>query len=341
MAAALVLLLWPEAAGAAAVKVSVNGVAVNIPKGSATIADALAGAGLQLHTGVMRAVVSGDVLPVGAIRPRVWRDGRRAHASNQIETGDRLRLVNGVDYVEPTDESMHPLASGGFPDVETTVWQPGAPGQVRRIVGRVSGQTADAVIAPAQPALPVPGSVVLFSFDDGPDARWTPQVLDILKSRGARAVFCVVGVQIDQFPALVKRIHDEGHVLCDHTAHHDTAMPTRPLDYVAAEIRHTYNQIRDITGQPPRFYRAPGGSLSPFIIEEAHRLGMRVLGWSVDSADYRKPGAATIQNRILFNLRAGGVALMHDGGGDRSQTVMQLAGLIDRVRAAGYAIVAP
>lgn len=171
--------------------------------------------------------------------------------------------------------------------------------------------------------------------------RWTPQVLDVLKSRDVKAVFCVVGVQVDQFPALVKRISDEGHVLCDHTAHHDTSLSSRPVEYAAAEIRHTFNQIRDITGVAPRFYRAPGGGVSPFIVEEAHRLGMRVLGWSMESADFRKPGPAVIQRRILDQLRGGGIALMHDGGGDRSQTVMQLAGLIDGLRAAGYSIVVP
>jgi peptidoglycan/xylan/chitin deacetylase (PgdA/CDA1 family) len=81
--------------------------------------------------------------------------------------------------------------------------------------------------------------------------------------------------------------------------------------------------------------------MSPWIISETHRLGMRVLAWNVDPGDYHKPGAERIQDRIAFNIHNGGVALMHDGGGDRSQTVAQLPGLIDRLRAEGYSFVVP
>jgi peptidoglycan/xylan/chitin deacetylase (PgdA/CDA1 family) len=118
-------------------------------------------------------------------------------------------------------------------------------------------------------------------------------------------------------------------------------LPLRSHVFATTELETPYNKIRELTGEPPRFYRGPGGSMSPFIVSEAHRLGMRVLAWNVDPGDYRKPGAENIQDRIAVNIRAGGVALMHDGGGDRSQTVMQLPGLIDRLRAQGYSFVLP
>jgi peptidoglycan/xylan/chitin deacetylase (PgdA/CDA1 family) len=180
---------------------------------------------------------------------------------------------------------------------------------------------------------------VLLSFDDGPDPRFTPQVLDILKAKDVKAVFCLVGVQMRRYPELVQRIHAEGHTLCDHSEHHDMRMHFKPHAYVTAEIEGPFNLFRELTGVTPRFYRGPGGTMSPFILSEAHRLGMRVLEWDTDPGDYRKPGAETIQNRIALAIRGGGVALMHDGGGDRSQTVAQLPGLIDRLRAEGYSIV--
>ncbi|MEY2398923.1 MAG: peptidoglycan-N-acetylglucosamine deacetylase, partial [Actinomycetota bacterium] len=182
---------------------------------------------------------------------------------------------------------------------------------------------------------------VLLSFDDGPDPRWTPQVLAILRAENVKAVFCVVGAPMARHPELVKQEHDEGHVRCDHTVHHDMHMSTKPDAYTAGEIDAPFDTIKSITGEPPRFYRGPGGDLSPFIIGEAHRLGLRVLGWSVDTVDYRRPGAAAIQNRAVDKVRGGGVILMHDGGGDRSETVAQLTGLIDRLRAAGYSFVVP
>ncbi|MBA2609973.1 MAG: polysaccharide deacetylase family protein [Actinobacteria bacterium] len=152
---------------------------------------------------------------------------------------------------------------------------------------------------------------------------------------------CVVGGPIARHPELVQRIHDEGHALCDHSAGHDVHMSDKPTSYAAAQINAPFEAIRTITGAPPRFYRGPGGNLSPFIVGEAHRLGMRILGWSVDTADYRKPGPDAIQNRAVENIHGGGIVLMHDGGGDRSQTVAQLPGLIDRLRAAGYSLVLP
>ena len=141
-----------------------------------------------------------------------------------------------------------------------------------------------------------------------------------------------------KYPDLVRRIHAEGHTLCDHTEHHDMRMHLKGPTYGTNEIEGPYNLFLEFTGAPPRFYRGPGGVLSPWIISEAHRLGMRVLSWDTDPGDYRKPGAELIQNRIALSIQRGGVALMHDGGGDRSQTVAQLPGLIDRLRAEGYSI---
>ena len=126
---------------------------------------------------------------------------------------------------------------------------------------------------------------MLLSFDDGPDGRWTPQVLDILQAKDVKAVFCVVGVQIERYPELVQRIHAEGHTLCDHTR-----APRHAAAVAAAALRNRRDRerrataIRELTGAPPRFYRGPGGSMSPFIVSEAHRLGMRVLAWNVDPA---------------------------------------------------------
>lgn len=182
---------------------------------------------------------------------------------------------------------------------------------------------------------------VVLSFDDGPHPFFTPRVLDVLQSRGIKAVFCLVGTEIAKYPNLVARIAAEGHALCNHSENHDTHMSRKDPAYVAAMIQHPSDLIRDITGKAPTLYRGPGGDLSVFIIERAHQLGMRILGWSVDPADYFKPGAITIQDRIMGRMHPGAVVLMHDAGGERTQTVEQLAGLIDRLRASGYAFVLP
>ena len=332
---------WPAPAQAAEVRLVVNGRPVLVRGDDVRVTDALRAAGVQLRAGWMHAFKDNGPLAAQLDPPKLWRDDRAAAADTRLRSGDQLRAVDGADFVEPVTEFMTAITPSGLPEVEYNVWNVGVAGVARRRVGTVSGQVADDVVTAPQPATMVPGQVALFTFDDGPDPRWTPAVLDILRDKGVKAVFCLVGLQIHRYPELVKRIHDEGHVLCDHTENHDMYMSSKPEDYVRAMIQAPWDEIRDITGVTPRFYRGPGGDLSPFIINEAHRLGMRVLGWSVDSVDYRRPGAGTIQNRIALGLRPAGVALMHDGGGDRSQTVAQLPGLIDRVRAAGYTLVVP
>jgi peptidoglycan/xylan/chitin deacetylase (PgdA/CDA1 family) len=333
-AGAGVVALTPGRAFAFGVHVRVNGRSVVVDDAHPTVADAVAAAGLRPRLGLMRSVATGDPLPEGVRPARMWLDGRAASSRVRLSGRGDLRVVDGVDYVEPTETRTDA--------VETTVWQPGQDGRVRHLVGQYSGEVSDEqIVQAAVPAAAVPGRAVLLTFDDGPDPPWTSEVLDILKAKNVKAVFCLIGIQIHKFPDLVKAIHDAGMTLCDHTEDHDTTMSSKPDDYVVAEIDQPYNDIKSLTGIPPSFYRGPGGDLDPFIIGHAHALGMRVVGWAVDSKDYTKPGAATIQNRIALGLGDGGIALMHDGGGDRSETVAQLPGLIDRLRAEGYSIVDP
>ena len=110
---------------------------------------------------------------------------------------------------------------------------------------------------------------------------------------------------------------------------------------IRAKIDSVTTLMQELTGARPRFYRAPGGNLSDFIVAHARSQGMRVLGWSVDPADYRRPGTELILARLADRLRPAGIALLHDAGGDRSQTVAQLPGLIDRLRADTYAVAVP
>ena len=341
VALACAFFVWPAPASAPETAVVVNGKSVFLPEHRSDILDALRDAHIRPRAGFMHAFVTGQPLAERMDPPKIWRNRTPAAMTARLAEHDRVRVVDGADFVEPVTESVVPIAPAPPPDVEFAVWSLGTPGVATRRVGQMSGQTADNVVTPPQPAAPTPGPVVLFSFDDGPEPQSTPQILDILRDHGVKAVFCLVGIQIHKFPDLVKRIHDEGHALCDHTESHDMYMSTKPTDYAASQIDAPFDEIKTITGAAPTYYRGPGGDLSPFIIGEAHRLGMRVLGWSIDSMDYRRRGAGIIQNRIIGGLNPGAVVLMHDGGGDRSQTVAQLPSLIDRVRAAGYTLVAP
>lgn len=227
-----------------------------------------------------------------------------------------------------------PATSLPAPTAPPPTGAPTAGSPIAPIVG------ADGIIRTVTPTLDGAPTVAL-TFDDGPDPKWTPQVLAALKAAGIHATFCMVGLWVVRYPQLVRAVVADGHVLCDHTINHDERLPHRSAAIIDAQLRVCADDIERVAGTRPRFYRAPGGQLSPAIIDTAHRLGMQVLGWSDDPKDWRHPPAAAITNYVIANLRPGAVVLMHDAGGDRSSTVAQLPALISRIKAMGYRFVTP
>ena len=203
------------------------------------------------------------------------------------------------------------------------------------------------VLAAVAIALPLTGSAsaattpprVLLTFDDGPSPRWTPQVLTVLKRHRVHAVFCMVGQEAQRYPALVRQVVADGHALCNHTTHHDMDLRHRSASQIRADLSTTQRILSAASGGAvPRWFRAPGGGWSTTIREQAAALGMRSLSWTVDTRDWARPGVTSIVSTVLRDTRAGGVVLLHDGGGDRSQTVAALSRFIPELQRRGYAL---
>lgn len=182
------------------------------------------------------------------------------------------------------------------------------------------------------------GKAVALTFDDGPDPRWTPQILALLARHHAKATFCEIGPNAQAHPAVVRQIAAAGHRLCDHSVHHDEHQSSKSADYNRHEILDARQEIAAAAGPGAEvpYYRAPGGDFKPWIREMAAGHGMRPLGWTSDSDDWKRPGAAAIVRHVNANLRPGAIVLMHDGGGDRSQTVQALSRLLDQLDAQHY-----
>lgn len=181
------------------------------------------------------------------------------------------------------------------------------------------------------------GRALLLTFDDGPHAVFTPQILALLAAYDARAVFCVVGRQAQRHPELIRAIVAAGHDLCNHTTHHDEDIALKPGIAVRGDLATTQSILRGITGGlVPRYMRAPGGRWSPTLLAEARVLGLEPLGWSVDPRDWSSPGLRHIVDTVLREAAPGGVAVLHDGGGNRAQTVLALGFLLRRLRQLGY-----
>lgn len=155
---------------------------------------------------------------------------------------------------------------------------------------------------------------VALSFDDGPDAEVTPEVLDILKSDGARATFFTIGRHLESHPEIAARIVAEGHELGNHSYDHSALLNLARAPAMQAEILRGAGAVQRITGKTsPPLYRPPVGLKNPPLAKVAGRLGLKVVAWSLHSRDtlYRNPQA--VAKRVLSRVRPGDIILMHDG----------------------------
>lgn len=154
---------------------------------------------------------------------------------------------------------------------------------------------------------------VYLSFDDGPDPRWTPRILDILEQANARATFFMVGRLALEQPALVRRVLAQGHALGNHTFSHRHPW-TMAASAAHEQVRAGAAAIADITGQAARFFRPPHGRLRRCMTEEAERHGQRLVLWNRSAIDWGPFGSARAITRRLGGTRADEIVLMHDGG---------------------------
>ncbi|WP_441246694.1 polysaccharide deacetylase family protein [Kitasatospora sp. McL0602] len=181
------------------------------------------------------------------------------------------------------------------------------------------------------------GRSVALTFDDGPGPA-TGQVLDLLAQYGAHATFCQIGPQATANPAIVHRILAEGHRLCDHTVHHPQPLHTLPHQQQVYEIDAAKDMIVQAGGAGTKvaWFRAPGGDFTAENRLIAAQDNLRPLGWTVDPRDWARPGVPAIVTAVQQQLKPGGIVLMHDGGGDRSQSVAALKQLLPWLIAQGY-----
>ena len=182
---------------------------------------------------------------------------------------------------------------------------------------------------------------VALTFDDGPDPRWTPKILAILKQHGAVATFCMVSRNVAGQEALVRQLVDAGMRLCDHSHTHDELLPERDPERIADEVVGAGRTLSTAAaGAPVEWFRAPGGNWSTEVAELSAEHGMQPLSWNVDPRDWERPGAdaivAAVQQQIGQQAPDGPIVLLHDGGGSREQTVEALEKLIPWLTEQGY-----
>ncbi|MCL5289751.1 MAG: polysaccharide deacetylase family protein [Bacillota bacterium] len=181
--------------------------------------------------------------------------------------------------------------------------------------------------------------VVALTFDDGPSATFTPQVLDILKEHQAKATFFVVGKRAEKYPELIQRMAQEGHEIANHTYNHPMS-PVNPAR-LAEELDKTDEVIYSITEKHTQYFRPPGGKCTRATVEPALAKGYKVILWTAqeDPMDWADPGVKRIVDRVVENARNGSIIILHDCGGDRTQTVEALPRIIKGLKEKGYGFV--
>ncbi len=181
---------------------------------------------------------------------------------------------------------------------------------------------------------------VAFTFDDGPDPDWTPRVLDALEETGSRATFFVVGSLAERHPALLSRMSEAGHEVSLHCARHrrHDRMTNAEILTDAEECLQILRKI----GHEPADWRTPWGLVTRGTVEAADALGLRLVGWTTDSEDWRGDTAGEMLLRLAPGIGPGAVVLMHDGIGPGAtrdgcgETVGLLPPLVSLARSRGF-----
>ena len=189
------------------------------------------------------------------------------------------------------------------------------------------------------------------TFDDGPDAEYTPAILSILEAKKVPAAFFVIGENALDHPGIMRRMAAGGFEIGNHSYSHPNLAAVSPFG-VELELNATQRLIEAYTGRSTRLFRAPYfGDAEPSTDDEllpalqAQRRGYTIVGLHVDPGDWRTPGVAAIVDKTLADIHGatddhrGNIILLHAGGGPRSQTVAALPQIIDRLRAEGYRFV--
>ena len=199
-------------------------------------------------------------------------------------------------------------------------------------------------------------NAVAITFDDGPDPEWTPKVLDVLKRENAEATFFLIGLQADKFGSIAARIYREGQLIGNHTfTHPDISNISTKLNQLeinlTEELFASRLGVHTILFRPPySIDQEPDTTDQVRPLKIAQDMGYIIIGDKIDPNDWRenpRPSAAEIADRVITHLPpcgsdtrfCGSIVLLHDGGGNRSQTVAALPKIIEGIRAKGLQIV--
>jgi peptidoglycan/xylan/chitin deacetylase (PgdA/CDA1 family) len=182
----------------------------------------------------------------------------------------------------------------------------------------------------------VDGPYIAMTFDDGPSAKLTPKLLDILAAHHIKATFFVLGENVTEHPEIVERAAREGHEIASHSWSHPN-LAKMSQENVRSQLQRTDDAIKNATGNRPTLFRPPYGSITSREKQWIHnQFGYDIILWDVDPFDWKRPGPAVVRSRILKETRPGSIVLSHD---IHPGTIEAMSSTLDELQAKGFKFV--
>ncbi len=179
---------------------------------------------------------------------------------------------------------------------------------------------------------------VALTFDDGPNPYYTPQVLAILQHYSVQATFFDVGYLVKDFPNIVRQEYNNGNIVANHSWSHPE-LTLLSASAILFQLTSTSNAIQATIGVRPTFFRPPYGAFNRVVLQQASYLGVTTVLWNDTAEDWKLPGVSFIVNKVLSLAHDGAIILLHDGGGNRAQTVAALPTIITDLENRGFSLV--
>lgn len=242
-----------------------------------------------------------------------------------------------AESMENADPAGYTNAPGSFPTSASGANKPPALA-VTRLAPPPSPKNAEPAAQSPAPLFETESRWIALTFDDGPDDKYTPKILDILKEKDAMATFFLVGKQVEKYPEVARRIVEEGHTIGNHSWSHRNLAALKPEAY-DDQVKRAQEAIADATGVEPALMRAPYGALSDEFLDYLHEQSLRHIYWTIDPRDWDGTSVAEMREGILKHAKPGGIILLHSFGGRKNaldHTLKLLPLIIDDLREAGY-----
>jgi len=279
----------------------------------------------------------------------IFVDGRPLQPDQQVERGAKIRVTQGGTVIHPTVQKaaiLSPHAKLQGKGSLIALLQQGQSGKARQTADRVTGKILETTtvevpqdtVLQAYATTGVSQKVVALTFDDGPNDGETQAIVAILQEQQVKATFFELGTNIQRYPALSAACVNAGNLVGLHSWDHKN-FTKLSADQIDAQLNENQAALKAATGQTTAWVRAPYGATNTEVDVAVTARGFHMAGWTVDPKDWARPGVDKIVERVVAGARPGAIILMHDGGGNRDQTVAALPQIIAALKDQGYGFV--